>query len=193
MREQFADEDGAAAGFKVRARRANPVTPASGNNWDLVEYDGDPDVLNARYGLPAFPSTLGWQSRRGPHRVFLTPPGETPMKFQIDDDGVVASTDGYLASAPSWRAEYDFVYRLNGTTEVVQTPRDLRDQLIALGRATRAETRRRRANGQPLRKGERNNGVFWVAVEGLRDGKEPHVVLEEVLDEARRAETAARP
>ena len=61
LREQTTTEDAAAGYFKERARRRNPCVTASGSGWDLVEYDGDRDKLDAKHGIPRLPATFGWQ------------------------------------------------------------------------------------------------------------------------------------
>jgi hypothetical protein len=76
FREQVGDENAAAGFFKERARKRNPVVTAAASGLDLVEYDGGRDELDRRHGIPTLPPTLGWQSRRGPHMAFKTPPGQ---------------------------------------------------------------------------------------------------------------------
>jgi hypothetical protein len=170
LREQVATEDGAAGYFKERARKRNPAVTASGSNLDLVEYDGDRNELDRELGIPRLPPTLGWRSRRGPHLVYRTPPGETPIKVQVDPEGVTLIGDGYLVAAPAWRAEHGVVYELNGTMEPVRLPAELRLVLQEYGRETRSETRRRFAEGEPIPKGHRDIAIFWKAVDLLRDG-----------------------
>jgi hypothetical protein len=170
LREQVGTEDAAAGFFKERARKRNPAVTASGSGFDLVEYDGDRNRLDRKLGVPRLPPTLGWRSRRGPHLVYRTPPGETPIKVQVDPEGVTLIGDGYLVAAPAWRAEHAVVYELNGTMEPVQLPAALRLVLQEYGRETRAETRRRFAEGEPIPKGHRDIAIFWKAVDLLRDG-----------------------
>ena len=58
----------------------------------------------------------------------------------------------------------------------------LYEQLRASATDTKAETRRRFAEGEPIPEGQRDVAIFWLAVELLRDGLEPAVVLERVLE-----------
>jgi hypothetical protein len=185
FREQVGEENAAAGYFKRRARERNPVMPAAASGLDLVEYDGDRDELDRKHGIPRLPKTLGWQSRRGPHRVYRTPPGQAPVKIQIDADGVTVITDGYLVCAPAWRAEHGVVYELNGTSEPVRLPPALRALLLKQGVRKRAETRRRFKEGERIPKGDRNLGVFWLAVDLLRDGIPPVEVQARILKAAR--------
>jgi len=185
FREQVATEDAAAGFFKVRARRRNPVVTASGSGWDLVEYDGLKDELDTEHGIPTLPPTLGWRSRRGPHMVFRTPAGETPVKIQVDESGVTVVSDGYLAAAPSWRREHDIVYELNGTRELAQLPPETRTLLLGRGARKRSETRRRFAEGDRIPKGDRNLGLFWLAVDLLREDVSTKEVLTRTLRAAR--------
>jgi AAA domain len=170
LSEQVSTEEGAAGYFKERARKRNPAVTASGSGFDLVEYDGDRNTLDRELGIPRLPPTLGWRSRRGPHLVYRTPPGETPIKVQVDPEGITLIGDGYLVAAPAWRAEHGVVYELNGITEPVRLPAELRLVLQEYGRETRAETRRRFAEGEPIPKGHRDIAIFWEAVDLLRDG-----------------------
>jgi AAA domain len=185
FREQVATEDAAAGFFKERARKRSPAVTAVASGFDLFEYDGDRDELDRKHGISRLPETLGWQSRRGPHRVFRTPPGEAPVKIQIDDNGVTVSSDGYLIAAPAWRAEHGVVYELNGTSELVQLPHKLRALLLEQGVRKRAETRRRFAEGDEIPKGDRNIGLFWFSVDRLREGLAPKEALERTLKAAR--------
>jgi hypothetical protein len=184
MRKQVPVEDGAAAYFKVRARRANPIVTASGSRWDLVEYDGDRVELDGEHGIPQLPRSLGWQSRRGPHLVFRTPPGEAPMKVQVDPEGITVWSDGYLVAAPAWRREHGVVYELNGTLEPAQLPNELRALLLALGGERRTEMRRWFANGETIPEGHREVTVFWIAVDLLREGLDETVALNRTLEVA---------
>jgi len=185
LREQVATEDAAAGFVKERGRKRNPVVAAVASNADLVEYDGDRDELDRKHGIRRLPKSLGWQSRRGPHMVFRTPPGERPVKIQIDADGVTVISDGYLVCAPAWRAEHGVVYELNGTEEPAGLPHELRAQLLEQGVRKRAETRRRFKEGEPIPKGDRNIGLFWFAVDRLREGLAPEEALERTLKAAR--------
>jgi hypothetical protein len=155
---------------------------ASGSGFDLVEYDGDRNTLDRELGIPRLPPTLGWRSRRGPHLVYRTPPGETPIKVQVDPEGITLIGDGYLVAAPAWRAEHGVVYELNGTMEPVRLPAELRLVLQEYGRATRSETRRRFAEGEPIPKGHRDIAIFWKAVDLLRDGLSQKDALERALE-----------
>jgi hypothetical protein len=182
LREQVSTEEGAAGYFKERARKRNPAVSASGSGFDLVEYDGDRNTLDRELGIPRLPPTLGWRSRRGPHLVYRTPPGETPIKVQVDPEGVTLIGDGYLVAAPAWRAEYGVVYELNGTTEPVRLPAELRLVLQEYGRETRSETRRRFGEGEPIPKGHRDVAIFWKAVDLLRDGLSQKDALGQTLE-----------
>jgi hypothetical protein len=185
FREQVGEEQAAAGYFKERARKRNPAVTASGSGFDLVEYDGDRNKLDRELGIPRLPPTLGWRSRRGPHLVYRTPPGEAPIKVQVDPEGVVLIGDGYLVAAPAWRADHGVVYELNGIVEPVRLPTELRLVLQEYGRETRAETRRRFAEGEPIPKGDRNIGIFWFAVNRLREGLAAGEALERTLKAAR--------
>ena len=185
LREQVPTEEAAAAFFKTRGRSRNPATAAVASTVDLVEYDGGRDELDRKHGIPRLPDTLGWQSRRGPHMVFKTPPGEAPVKIQVDADGVTVSSDGYLVCAPAWRKEYGVVYELNGTHEPVELPHEPRALLLKQGAQKRAETRRRFKEGEPIPKGDRNLGLFWLAVDLLRAGTPPTDTREQILKAAR--------
>ena len=80
------------------------------------------------------------------------------MKVQVDADGVTVISDGYLVSAPAWRAEHGVVYELNGTDRAGPAAgRAARSVLQQCGRETRAETRRRFAEGEPIPKGDREH------------------------------------
>jgi hypothetical protein len=182
FREQVGEEQAAAGYFKERARKRNPTVVASASLLDLVEYDGDRNTLDRELGIPRLPPTLGWRSRRGPHLVYRTPEGETPIKVQVDAEGVALIGDGYLVCAPAWRAEHDVVYELNGVTEPVRLPAELRLVLQEYGRETRAETRRRFAEGEPIPKGHRDVAIFWKAVELLREGLPQKDALGRVLE-----------
>jgi KaiC/GvpD/RAD55 family RecA-like ATPase len=182
LREELGTEEAAAGYFKTRARRRNPVVTSSGSGWDLVEYDGDRDELDRRHGIPRLPDSLGWRSRRGPHRVYLTPAGETPIKIQIAEEGVTASSDGYLVAAPAWRAEYGVTYTLNGTFELATLPAKTRKMLLELGAETKAETRRRFERGEPIPEGFRNETIFAKALEFVRDGLTQAKVLERLQE-----------
>ena len=182
LREQVGTEDAAAGFFKERARKRNPAVTASGSGFDLVEYDGDRNRLDRELGIPRLPPTLGWRSRRGPHLVYRTPPGEAPIKVQVDPEGVTLIGDGYLVCAPAWRAEHGVVYELNGTTEPVRLPAELRLVLQEYGRETRSETRRRFAEGEPIPKGHRDIAIFWRAVDLLRDGLPQKDALERAIE-----------
>jgi hypothetical protein len=185
FREQVGDENAAAGFFNERARKRNPVVTAAASGFDLVEYDGDRSKLDRELGIPRLPPTLGWRSRRGPHLVYRTPPGETPVKVQIDPEGVTLIGDGYLVCAPAWRAEHGVLYELNGTMEPVRLPAELRLVLQEYGRETRAETRRRFAEGETIPEGSRNVGIFWFAVSRLRERLAPGEALERTLKAAR--------
>jgi hypothetical protein len=185
FREQVGEEQAAGGFFKERARKRNPVVTAAASGLDLVEYDGDRDGLDREHGIPRLPTTFGWQSRRGPHMVYRAPAAEAPVKIQIAADGITVSSDGYLACAPAWRAEHDVVYELNGFQDPIRLPPDLRALLLEHGVRKRAETRRRFAEGEPIPKGDRNVGLFWFAVERLREGLAPKDVLERTLKAAR--------
>jgi putative DNA primase/helicase len=182
FREQVGEEQTAAGYFKERARKRNPAVTASASGFDLVEYDGDRNRLDRELGIPRLPPTLGWRSRRGPHLVYRTPSGAAPIKVQIDPEGVTLIGDGYLVCAPAWRAEYGVVYELNGIQDPVQLPAELRLVLQEYGRETRAETRRRFAEGEPIPKGHRDVTIFWEAVDRLRDGLPQKDALEQVLE-----------
>jgi hypothetical protein len=155
---------------------------ASGSGFDLVEYDGDRDRLDRELGIPRLPPTLGWRSRRGPHLIYRTPPGEAPIKVQVNPEGVTVWSDGYLVCAPAWRAEYGVVYELNGTTEPVRLPAELRLVLQEYAREMRAETRRRFAEGEPIPEGHRDVAIFWKAVELLREGLPQKDALGQTLE-----------
>jgi hypothetical protein len=155
---------------------------ASASGWDLVEYDGDRDELDRRHGIPRLPDSLGWHSRRGPHIVYVTPPGETPVKVQVDAAGVSASSDGYLIAAPAWRREHGVVYELNGTRELTMLPGGLRRVLLMLGAGTSEQTRHAFEEGEPIPEGHRDVAVFWAGVKLLRDGLTPAAVLERLLE-----------
>jgi hypothetical protein len=185
FREQVGEEKAAAGFFKERARKRNPAVAAAASSLDLVEYDGGRAELDRKHGIPTLPKTLGWQSRRGPHMAFRTPAGQAPVKIQVDADGVTVISDGYLVCAPAWRAEHGVVYELNGTYEPVQLPDDLRELLLRQGVRKRVETRRRFAEGDEIPKGDRNIGLFWLAVDLLREGIAPKEALERILKAAR--------
>jgi replicative DNA helicase len=185
LREQLGTADAAAGFFKERARKRNPAVTAVASGFDLVEYDGDRDELDRKHGIPRLPETFGWQSRRGPHMAFTAPPKQAPVKIQIDESGVTVSSDGYLVCPPAWRKEHGVVYELNGTRELAMLPDDLRELLLARGAETRAETRRRFAEGEEIPKGHRDVAIFWVAVDLLRSGLEREVALERALKAAR--------
>jgi AAA domain len=185
MREQVATEELAAAYFTARGRKRNPAITAAGSGLDLVEYDGDQAELDRKHEIPRLPKTLGWRSRRGPHMVFWTPPGEAPTKIQVDADGVTVISDGYLVCAPAWRAEHGVVYELNGTHEPARLPDEVRALLLKQGVRKRTETRRRFKEGEPIPQGDRNMGLFWLAVDLLRADIPPAEVLERILKAAR--------
>ena len=185
LREQAGTEELAAVYFRDRGRTRNPAVTAAASGLDLVEYDGDRDELDRKHGIPTLPKTLGWQSRRGPHGVYRTPPGEASVKIQIDESGVTVSSDGYLVAAPAWRAEHGVVYELNGTHEPVELPAATRAQLLEQGARKRSETRRRFKEGEPIPKGDRNLGLFWLAVDLLRADIPPADVRDRILKAAR--------
>jgi len=178
LREQTTTEDAAAGYFKERARRRNPCVTASGSGWDLVEYDGDRDELDAKHGIPRLPATFGWQSRRGPHFAYETPLGEAPVKVQVDEAGVTVWSDGYLVCWPAWRPEHELVYDSNGVTELSQLSGELRGLLLELAGQARAEARRRFAEGEPIPEGHRDVELFWQAVRLIRGGAGEQEALE---------------
>jgi AAA domain/Bifunctional DNA primase/polymerase, N-terminal len=179
------DEKGAAvAFFLMRARKRNPAVVLGASGLVGLEADGDLRELCERFGI-RLPPTVGVRSRRGSHRYFRPPPGRPPLKVQLDPSGVVVSEDGYLIGAgaihPSgWVYRYD-----NGADTVAELPADVYDLLVELGGRTRAETRRRFAEGEPIPEGNRDAGIFWLAVELLRDGVEPATVLARTLEAGR--------
>jgi hypothetical protein len=180
MRE-LGTEDAAAGYFTERGRRRNPAVVASVSGWDLVEYDGDRDELDRKHKIPRLPDTLGWQSRRGPHKAYLAPVGEKPIKVQVDEAAVTVISDGYLVCAPAWRPAVGVVYELNGTRELATLPDDLRDILLALGDETREQARRSFDEGEPIPKGHRDVAIFWQAVKLLRGGFDRRNALERLL------------
>jgi hypothetical protein len=93
------DEDAAAAFFRERARKRNPVVVASRSNLVLIEFDGDLVELSTKYRLWDLPATVQVQSRRGRHLYYRPPAGCAPMKVQIAASGVTVSEDGYLVGA----------------------------------------------------------------------------------------------
>jgi hypothetical protein len=167
--------------FKERCRRRNPCVTASGSSWDLVEYDGDRDLLNRRYGIPLLPVSVGWQSRRGPHLVYKTPPGEASVKVQIDETGVVLASDGYLVCWPAWRREHGLVYEWNGVTELAQLPSETRELLLELGRQGQIDTREHVANNEPVSEGRRHEALKLYVLQLIRTGAESRRLLDKAL------------
>jgi hypothetical protein len=181
LREHLADADQAAAFFRARARKRNPVVTASGSGWDLVEYDGDRDELNAKHGLPRLPETLGWRSRRGPHLVYQAPPGTAPVKVQVDETGITVSADGYLVAAPAWRPEHGVVYALNGTRELVPLPAEVRELLLELGEHGRDELRARIVTGARIPTGSRHDALKIEVLRLRRAGHEYEQVVRQAV------------
>jgi hypothetical protein len=68
---------------------------------------------------------------------------------------------------------------------IVEMASPLYAQLCAMGESTKAETRRRFAEGEPIPEGQRHDGIFWHAVDLLQEGVEPAEALERVLNAAR--------
>jgi hypothetical protein len=68
---------------------------------------------------------------------------------------------------------------------IVEMASSLYAQLRAMGENTKAETRRRFAEGEPIPEGQRHDGIFWHAVDLLQEGVEPAEALERVLEAAR--------
>jgi AAA domain len=180
LRERHPDESEAAGYFVTRCRKANPVVTASGSGWDLVEYDGGRDELDRLHGIPRLPDSLGWHSKRGPHLVFLAPPGEAPRKFQVDETGVVKADDGYLVCAPAWRPEHGVVYALNGAREPVAMPARLRELLLVLGDQADAVVRERLDTDEPIYEGQRTESIKLLVLRRLREG----VAYEQALEAA---------
>jgi hypothetical protein len=105
------NEDAAAAFFRERARRRNPLVPAVANNLVLVDLDGDLVEICEQYELWNLPGTVKVRSRRGLHLYYRPPAGCAPMKVQIHPkSGVEISTDGYLVGAGALHPE-GVVYR----------------------------------------------------------------------------------
>jgi hypothetical protein len=176
--------EGAAAGFyRERARRANPAVVASKSKLVLVECDGGDELL-ARFGI-SLPVTLAVRSRRGVHRYLWPPAGKPPLKIQVAEDGVTVSKDGYLIGAGALHPT-GWVYRyLDEAAPIVELPIGIYEQIVALDREHRAGVRRLFAEGEPIPKGDRNIGLFWLAVDLLRTGMEPGEALERILKTAR--------
>jgi hypothetical protein len=181
------DEGFAAAFFAERARRRNPAVVASRSRLVLVELDlavpGDviptlaevqarAGALLGRLGI-ALPSTVVVQSRRGLHFYFKPDAGCRPAKVQISEEGdsTVWSEDGYLVGVPALHEVAGVVYsyaELNGGIETL--PHEAYSRLAALGLEEQAETRRRFETGEPLPVGQRNDGMFSLALILVRDG-----------------------
>jgi hypothetical protein len=174
------DEDAAVAFFQTRARKRNPAVALGASGLVGLEADGDLEELRTRYRIPALPATVGVRSRRGAHRYFRPPPGRKPLKVQLDPGGVVASEDGYYVFAGAIHPS-GHVYRLEGADKLAELPVEIYDLLVELASRTRADTRRRFENGEPIPEGHRDVGVFWEAVDALRNGRTQQEALAHVL------------
>jgi Bifunctional DNA primase/polymerase, N-terminal len=93
------DEELAAGLFVERCRLYNPAVVASRSNLVLFEVDGPLELLE-RLGI-ALPATVTVRSARGWHFYFRPEPGGSPLKVQVDAEGVLVSEDGYLVCPPA--------------------------------------------------------------------------------------------
>ena len=76
--------------------------------------------------------------------------------MQLDPSGLVVSEDGYLIGAGALHPS-GWVYRYeNGADTVAELPADVFDLLVELGGRTRAETRRRFSEGEPIPEGKKS-------------------------------------
>ena len=174
------DEQAAVAFFLTRARKRNPAVALGASGLVGIEADGELEQLRAELAIPAWPDTVTVRSRRGPHSYLLPPTGRAPIKVQIDVAGVVVAEDGYLIGAGALHP-CGHVYRYEHTGPIAEMPVEIYDRLVELGERSRAETRRRFAEGEVIPKGNRDVGVFWLAVDLLRDGHGATAALERVL------------
>jgi hypothetical protein len=193
--------EAAIAFFVTRARKRNPVVPASANGLVLVEIDlnvADDAYPPLREVKPRiarllrrlelrFPRSVVVRSRRGLHFYLRPAPGSAPAKVQIteEDDNVTASTDGYTVGAPGLHELPAVVYEYVSNGAIAALPTAMYRRLAELGSDAHAEVRRRFTDGEPIRKGERDTAVFWVAVDLLRDGLSPEETFERALDAGR--------
>jgi Protein of unknown function (DUF3987)/Bifunctional DNA primase/polymerase, N-terminal/Primase C terminal 1 (PriCT-1) len=171
-----------AAGFyRSRCRARNPAVVASASGLVLLELDG-PDELLDTFGIATLPATVEVQSRRGKHRYLRPPAGRRPLKVQLDEAGVIVSSDGYVVSVPALHPS-GHVYRyLDDDAELAELPVDVYDLLIGLGRETRARTTRVVDNGGPIPIGQRNETIFHLALEQVRADVPPGEILERLLE-----------
>jgi hypothetical protein len=177
-RQLAGTEDEAAAFFVTRARRRNPAVVLGASGLVGVECD-DVDELPV-----ALPETVTIRSRRGLHRYYRPPAGRKPMKVQIDRSGVVVSDDGYLIGAGALH-ESGHVYAYEGAAAIAELSAKTCDALAGLAGEARVETRRRFNAGEPIPEGQRDVGIFWLAVDLLRNGHCVAEALERVLEAAR--------
>jgi hypothetical protein len=193
--------EAAIAFFVTRARKRNPVVAASANGLVLVEIDLNvaddaypplhevkPRIAGLLRRLELrFPSTVVVRSRRGLHFYLRPAPGSPPTKIQIseEDDTVTASTDGYTVGAPGLHELPAVVYEYVSNGAIAELPAATYRRLEELGGDAHAEVRRRFADGEPIRKGDRDTAVFWLAVDLLRDGLSPEETFERALEAGR--------
>jgi AAA domain/Bifunctional DNA primase/polymerase, N-terminal/Primase C terminal 1 (PriCT-1) len=175
------NEDAAAAYFKRRARRRNPAVVAGASGLVLAEADGELGALLERSGLPAPPPTIAVRSARGRHLYFRPPAGKPPLKVQFAEDGITASSDGYLIGAGALHPT-GWVYRYeNGAQALAKLPTELYELIVRLGQETDARTWHKLENGEPIPKGSRDHALFHQALVLLRAGERPSDVLEQLL------------
>jgi Protein of unknown function (DUF3987)/Bifunctional DNA primase/polymerase, N-terminal/Primase C terminal 1 (PriCT-1) len=176
-----ATADAAAAYFRTRARRANPIIVAGVSGAVLLDYDGPEEELNARYGLPRLPETLSARSARGRHAYLAPPAGRGPMKIEIKPDKIMISADGYLVTPPALHASGHVYAFLDGRRERAELPLEFCLQVEALAELTREQEARHVELGGEIPEGGRDEALFSVALGLIRDGYRPEQVLERIL------------
>jgi hypothetical protein len=159
--------EAAKAEFKTRARRRNPAVVLSLSNLVGIEADGDLDELRAQHRIPELPETVTVRSRRGVHRYYRPPAGRSPVKVQLDPEGVIVSEDGYLVGAGAIHPS-GVIYKYENSASIAELPAGIYDLLVELGGKTRSETRQRCTAGEAIPEGHRDVAIFWEAVELLR-------------------------
>jgi hypothetical protein len=179
-----AEPQAAAAFFKTRARKRNPAVVASRSRLVLVESDdGDLDELCERHGLPPLPASVRVRSRRGVHAYGKPPNGyRGPLKIQLSPDGVIASSDGYLIAAGALHPTGHVYAYEGGVDEITVLARGWLEEAAMLGREARAWADRALAEGDEIPKGQRNETLFHLALQLIRQGAGREDALARLLD-----------